>query len=520
MRALISVSDKTGVVEFARGLERLNWEIISTGGTLKLLNDNGVKAKSVTEVTEFPECLDGRVKTLHPKIHGGILNIRDNDDHRDQINRLGIESIDMVVVNLYPFKNTVMKRNCSLEEAIENIDIGGPAMLRSAAKNHRYTLPICDIIDYDMILQLLDEKGEVDYRTRYKLALKAFNHTAAYDGTIAAYLMDRDEELSRIENYPEQFTMTFEKIQTLRYGENPHQQGVYYKDVFPQEDALINAKKIHGKELSFNNINDLQGAVACLREFSGIAVVAVKHSNPCGIGVGSSILEAYEKAYSCDPTSIFGGVVACNRAVDEKTAEKMNEIFLEIIIAPQFTDEALAILTKKKNLRLMTLKELDTGYEKMKESRDRKVDIKRVDGGILIQDVDDTLINKMDVVTKKEPTGRELSDMKIAMKAVKHTRSNGIVIVKDGMTIGIGPGQTNRIWALKNAIKQSEFSTEGAVVASDAFFPFDDCVTACGEAGISAIIQPGGSVRDEDSIRKADELGIAMVFTGQRHFKH
>ena len=305
MRALISVSDKTGVVEFARGLERLNWEIISTGGTLKLLNDNGVKAKSVTDVTEFPECLDGRVKTLHPKIHGGILNIRDNDDHRDQINRLGIESIDMVVVNLYPFKNTVMKRNCSLEEAIENIDIGGPAMLRSAAKNHRYTLPICDIIDYDMILQLLDEKGEVDYRTRYKLALKAFNHTAAYDGTIAAYLMDRDEELSRIENYPEQFTMTFEKIQTLRYGENPHQQGVYYKDVFPQEDALINAKKIHGKELSFNNINDLQGAVACLREFSGIAVVAVKHSNPCGIGVGSSILEAYEKAYSCDPTSKF-----------------------------------------------------------------------------------------------------------------------------------------------------------------------------------------------------------------------
>ena len=305
MRALISVSDKKGVVEFARGLERLNWEIISTGGTLKLLNDNGVKAKSVTEVTEFPECLDGRVKTLHPKIHGGILNIRDNDDHRDQINRLGIESIDMVVVNLYPFKNTVMKRNCSLEEAIENIDIGGPAMLRSAAKNHRYTLPICDIIDYDMILQLLDEKGEVDYRTRYKLALKAFNHTAAYDGTIAAYLMDRDEELSRIENYPEQFTMTFEKIQTLRYGENPHQQGVYYKDVFPQEDALINAKKIHGKELSFNNINDLQGAVACLREFSGIAVVAVKHSNPCGIGVGSSILEAYEKAYSCDPTIFF-----------------------------------------------------------------------------------------------------------------------------------------------------------------------------------------------------------------------
>lgn len=528
MRALISVWDKTGIVEFARGLERLNWEIISTGGTLKILKENGISVKSVSDVTKFPECLDGRVKTLHPKIHGGILNIRDNAEHKKQLGDLNIENIDMVVVNLYPFKNTIEKENCTLEEAIENIDIGGPTMLRSSAKNYKYVLPICDSEDYSIVLSQLEEKGEVDIETRYSLALKVFCHTAAYDATISAYLISREEKLREIRNYPKEFTLTFEKVDNLRYGENPHQQAAYYKEAIVGKGQLVNAHKIHGKELSFNNINDLEGAVACLREFNEPAVVAVKHTNPCGVAVGSTLFEAYEKAYNCDPTSIFGGIVACNKEVDKATAEAMIKIFLEIIIAPKFTHEALEVLKTKKNLRLMELKNLDCTGKKnsITEKNDQSnksigpIDIKKVDGGILVQDLDEGLVDYMNPVTSKIPTEKELEDLEIAMKVVKHTRSNAIVIVKDKMTIGIGPGQTNRIWALKNAIKQSNFDTVGAVVASDAFFPFDDCVTACSEAGITAIIQPGGSVRDEDSIKKANELGISMIFTGQRHFKH
>ncbi|HHU18170.1 MAG TPA: bifunctional phosphoribosylaminoimidazolecarboxamide formyltransferase/IMP cyclohydrolase [Clostridiales bacterium] len=511
MRALISVSDKTGVLEFAQELKKLGVSIISTGGTAAKLQEAGIDVIGISEVTNFPECLNGRVKTLHPAVHGGILAMRDNPDHMKQLKDLNIETIDLVVINLYPFKETILKPSVTLEEAIENIDIGGPTMLRSAAKNHKDVVVVCDPKDYDSVINEIKEKGEVSYATKYKLALKVFQHTAAYDAMIADYL--RREIGGEL---PDNLTLTFEKVQDLRYGENPHQKAYYYKEIKSYPGALVNAVQLHGKELSFNNINDTNGALQALQEFEEPTVVAVKHANPCGVGTGQDIYEAYIKAYNADPVSIFGGIVAANRPIDERTAEEINKIFVEIVIAPDFTEEAIAVLTQKKNIRLLKLEDI------LAKIPSDAFDLKKINGGILVQEIDHDLYNDTDikVVTDRRPTEREMEDMRFAMKVVKHIKSNGIVIAKQGKTIGIGPGQVNRIWAVENSIKQATDNTEGAVLASDAFFPFDDCVTAAAKAGITAIIQPGGSIRDEDSIKKANELGIAMVFTGVRHFKH
>lgn len=511
MRALLSVSDKTGIVEFARELENLGVTIISTGGTHKKLEESGIAVTGISDVTGFPECLDGRVKTLHPAVHGGILAMRDKPEHMKQLADLGIETIDIVAINLYPFKETILKPGVTLEDAIENIDIGGPTMLRSAAKNHKDVVVICDPADYETVIDELKKNKTVSYDTKYRLALKVFQHTAAYDAMISDYLRKQiGAEL------PDNLTMTFEKVQELRYGENPHQKASYYKEIQPADGSLVKAQQLHGKELSFNNINDTNGALAALREFSEPTVVAVKHANPCGVGTGRDIYTAYKRAYDCDPTSIFGGIVAANRPIDKATAEEINKIFIEIVIAPDFTDEAMEILTQKKNIRLLKLPDIEN-----KEAAG-EIDIKKVSGGLLVQGVDDILFdeNALNVVTDRAPTEKEMEDLRLAMKVVKHIKSNGIVIAKDQATVGIGPGQVNRIWAVENAIRQANTSLEGSVLASDAFFPFDDCVTAAAKAGVAAIIQPGGSIRDQESIDKANELGIAMVFCGIRHFKH
>lgn len=511
MRALISVSDKTGVVEFAKALADMGVTIISTGGTAKKLAESGIKVVGISEVTGFPECLDGRVKTLHPAVHGGILAMREKPEHMKQLADLGIETIDIVAINLYPFKQTILREGVTLPEAIENIDIGGPTMLRSAAKNHKDVAVVCDPADYEKVAKELSETGSVSYDTKYRLALKVFQHTAAYDAMIADYLRKQiGAEL------PDKLTMTFERAQELRYGENPHQQAWYYREIRPAAGDLVNAEQLHGKELSFNNINDTNGAVEALKEFTEPAVVAVKHANPCGVGTAATIFEAYKKAYEADPVSIFGGIVAANRPIDKETAEEIHKIFVEIVIAPGFTDEALAVLSQKKNIRLLALPAIAEPVAK------GTLNLKKVGGGLLVQEMDTELFDEasLQVVTKKQPTAEELADMKFAMKVVKHIKSNGIVIAKDGRTLGVGPGQVNRIWAVENSIRQATGDTRGAVLASDAFFPFDDCVTAAAAAGITAIIQPGGSIRDEDSIKKADELGIAMVFCGVRHFKH
>jgi phosphoribosylaminoimidazolecarboxamide formyltransferase/IMP cyclohydrolase len=511
MRALISVSDKTGVVAFAEALQELGVQIISTGGTHKRLADNGIKVVGISQVTGFPECLDGRVKTLHPAVHGGILAMRDKPEHMKQLEDLNIETIDIVAINLYPFKETIMKPGVKLDEAIENIDIGGPTMLRSAAKNHRDVVVICDPADYEKVITELKEYKTVSLDTKYRLALKVFQHTAAYDAMISEYLRNHiGAEL------PENLTLTFEKVQDLRYGENPHQKASYFKEIQPVCGSLVNAVQLHGKELSFNNINDTQGALVTLKEFKDPTVVAVKHANPCGVGSGYDLLSAYKKAYEVDPVSIYGGIVAANRPIDGPTAEEISKIFLEIVIAPDFTEEAMEILTQKKNIRLLKLDKIDY------KGPAGQLDIKKVSGGLLVQETDDILFaeEELKVVTDRIPTEREMEDMQFAMKVVKHIKSNGIVIAKDGKTLGIGPGQVNRIWAVENAIKQSNFDLKSSVLASDAFFPFDDCVSAAAAAGVTAIIQPGGSIRDEDSIKKANQLGIAMVFTGVRHFKH
>ncbi len=511
MRALISVSDKTGIVEFAQELSKLGVKIISTGGTATRLRDNGVDVIGISDVTGFPECLDGRVKTLHPAVHGGILAMRDKPEHMKQLADLKIETIDIVAINLYPFKETIMKPSVTLEDAIENIDIGGPTMLRSAAKNHRDVVVVCDPGDYAQVVSELTEKGEISYNTKYRLALKVFQHTAAYDAMISDYLRKQiDGEL------PDNLTLTFEKVQDLRYGENPHQKAYYYKEVKPWAGALVNAVQLHGKELSFNNINDTNGALETLKEFEEPTVVAVKHANPCGVGTGYDIFDAYAKTYKADPVSIYGGIIAANRSIDENTAAEISKIFVEIIIAPDFTEEALAILTQKKNIRLLKLEDI------LAKAPKGTVDMKKVSGGILIQETDNSLFeeSELKVVTDRIPTEREMDDMKFAMKVVKHIKSNGIVLARDGKTIGVGPGQTNRVWAIGNAVRQATEPTEGAVLASDAFFPFDDNVEEAAKAGITAVIQPGGSVHDEDCIKKANELGIAMVFTGVRHFKH
>jgi phosphoribosylaminoimidazolecarboxamide formyltransferase / IMP cyclohydrolase len=508
-RALLSVSNKEGIVSLAKQLVELGVEIISTGGTKKTLEEAGVPVIGISEVTGFPEILDGRVKTLHPMIHGGLLAIRDNERHQNELREHHITPIDLVVVNLYPFQQTIAKSNVTFAEAIENIDIGGPTMLRAAAKNHQYVTVVVDPADYDTVVQELKEHGDVSAETKLKLAAKVFRHTAAYDAMIAEYLTNKTGE-----EYPESLTITFEKKQALRYGENPHQTAAFYKKPLGSSFSIAQATQLHGKELSYNNINDANAALQIVKEFTEPAAVAVKHMNPCGVGVGATIYEAFAKAYEADPTSIFGGIIALNREVDKETAEKMHEIFLEIVIAPSFSKEALNILTQKKNIRLLTV---DFSAPNMKEKM-----LVSVQGGLLVQEADTHTLDdaEIKVVTKREPTEQEWEALRFAWKVVKHVKSNAIVLAKDGMTIGVGAGQMNRVGAAKIAIEQAGEKAKGAVLASDAFFPMDDTVEAAAKAGITAIIQPGGSIRDADSIKKADEYGIAMVFTGIRHFKH
>lgn len=511
-RALISVSDKTGIVELAKELSGIGVEIISTGGTAKTLSDAGLKVTNISDITGFPECLDGRVKTLHPMVHGGLLAIRSNPEHMRQIKELGIEPIDMVIINLYPFKQTILKGHIELEEAIENIDIGGPTMLRAAAKNYQDVVVMVDPADYKTVMDELKASKEISVKTKFKLAYKVFEHTSHYDTLIAKYLRDKLGE----EAFPETLSLTFEKVQDMRYGENPHQKAVFYKEVGANIGCLTSAVQLHGKELSYNNINDANGALELLKEFDEPTVVAVKHANPCGVASGSNIYEAYIGAYESDPVSIFGGIIAANREIDEKTAEEINKIFLEIVIAPSFSEEAIKILTQKKNIRLL---KLDNISAKLPAGT---LDMKKVTGGLLVQNYNNELLNMDDlkVVTDKKPTDEEMQSLVFAMKVVKHTKSNGIAIAKGKQTIGVGPGQTNRIMAAKIAIEYGGERTKGAVLASDAFFPFPDCVEAAAKAGITAIIQPGGSKNDQDSIDACNKYGIAMVFTGMRHFKH
>ena len=503
-RALISVSDKTNIVEFAKGLEKHGFEIISTGGTFTYLKNNGVACISIEDVTHFPEILEGRVKTLHPKIHGGLLSKRGNELHNKHVAENNIEYIDLVCVNLYPFEATVKKEGVSEEEIIENIDIGGPSMLRSAAKNFNDVTVVTDIRDYDRILNEL-ENGGITLATRRSLAIKVFNTTASYDAAIANYFNKADNLI------PEKLTLCYTLEDTLRYGENPHQKAYHYVQDNNESYALQNAVQLHGKEMSYNNIQDASAALDILAEFDEIACVAVKHMNPCGVAIGKDVFEAYSRAYDADPVSIFGGIVAINGIVDKATAEKMHSIFLEIILAVDYEDEALEILTKKKNLRIYKLGDKNNNHEQQ---------IKSVRGGILVQDFNSELAESYEVVTDKQPTKEQMSDLEFGLKVVKHVKSNAIVVVKNGQTLGIGAGQMNRVGSCKIALEQAGALADGAVLASDAFFPMRDSADLAAEYNIAAIVQPGGSIRDQESIDACNEKGMAMLFSKIRHFKH
>lgn len=508
-RALISVSDKTGILEFAKSLIELDFEILSTGGTAELLGKAGLPVTAVSDVTGFPECLDGRVKTLHPAIHGGLLARRDLPEHMEQIEKLGIAPIDLVVINLYPFKATVMKPDVTLPEAIEQIDIGGPSMLRSAAKNNADVFVLVDPSDYQSVLSALKSPSDFDKALRYKLAVKVFQHTAAYDALIAQYLM----KAANINPWADKLTLTFEKVQDLRYGENPHQQAAFYKQPLPVLGSIAVGEQLHGKELSYNNIADGDAAMTIIREFTEPAVVAVKHANPCGVALGQTIFEAYQRAYNADPVSIFGGIVALNRPVDLVTALELEKTFLEIILAPNFDADALEVLQKKKNIRLIRMDASAFG------PTNDGYNFKRVTGGLLVQDINCATFEKLETVTQKTPTETEMKALIFAWNVCKHVKSNAMVLAKETTTTGIGPGQVNRVGALEIAVAQAGSQAIGSVLASDAFF-FADSIEAAAKAGISAIIQPGGAMRDQEVIDAANRLGIAMVFTGTRHFNH
>lgn len=497
-RALVSVFDKDGILEFSNFLQEKGVEIISTGGTYKHLKENGVNVIEVNEVTNFPEMLDGRVKTLHPIIHAGILAIRNNEEHMNTIKDRNIETIDMVIVNLYPFFQKV-REDLSFDEKVEFIDIGGPTMLRAAAKNFKDVIVISDKEDYKAVMKEINESGNVSIALRKKLAGKVFNLMSAYDAAISNFLL-ADEE------YPEYLSISYKKKQSLRYGENPHQSAAYYSS--NEFDGAMNSFEIlNGKELSYNNIKDLDIAwkVAC--EFEEVACCGLKHNTPCGVAIGESTFEVYKKAYDADPISIFGGIVAINRKVDKKTAEEMIKTFLEVVAAPDYDEDALEVLKTKKNLRVI----------KCNNEPKAKKYMVTVDGGILVQEEDNKLIDAIKVVTEKAPTEEEMKDLIFGMKVVKYVKSNAIVTIKDGVALGIGGGQVNRIWATEEALQRGKGAT---VLASDAFFPFRDVVDECAKNGIKAIIQPGGSIRDQESIDACNEHGIAMVFTGIRHFKH
>lgn len=511
-RAIISVSDKTGIVDFARKLTDLGIEIISTGGTAKTLSNEGINVLQVSEITGFPECLDGRVKTLHPKIHGGILAMRGNREHMQTLDKLDITPIDFVVINLYPFKETVSNPDSTFDECIENIDIGGPGMLRAAAKNHHDVTVITDPSDYERVIDELVKFGNTSDETKLFLAYKVFAHTAAYDSMIADYLCSQIGYI----DFPDTVTLSYEKIADMRYGENPHQKAAFYRNALPVSGSLTSAVQHNGKELSYNNIADTDACITLLKEFDEPCVVAVKHANPCGVGCGDNINEAWKKAYEADSVSIYGGIVAANRRIDGATAKEMSEIFLEVIIAPSYTDEAMAILKAKKNLRVLELSDVASSV------KTSEMDVKKVLGGVLIQghDTGKQDSDKWNTVTVRKVQDNMMSDLVFGMKVVKHVKSNAIVLVKNKQTIGIGPGQPNRITSAKIAISCAGMKAEGAIMASDAFFPFPDCVEAAAEAKITAIVQPGGSVNDKLSIEACDKHDIAMIFTGRRHFKH
>lgn len=505
--ALISVSDKTGVVDFAKALVKLGITIYSTGGTLEVIRNAGIMVHGVEELTHFPEMMNGRVKTLHPMVHGGILAVRDNMEHKKAMKDHGIEAIDLVVVNLYPFRETIAKEHVTLEEAIENIDIGGPTMVRSAAKNHAYVGIVVNPNRYDEIIHILQEHGEIPASVRLRLAKEAFSHTAAYDVAIANYMAKQVGE----QPLPQEFLGAYEKVSDLRYGENPHQKAAFYRD-FGKPSGMGGMHQLHGKELSYNNIVDMEAAWNMVWEFSEPAACIIKHTNPCGAAIGADVHEAYVRSYEADSTSAFGGIVAVNRPVDIDTAKEMSKIFLEVIMAPSFDEPALSLLEKKKNIRLIVLDKPDT----------HQMVLKKVSGGLLVQEEDNIVEDEStyEVVTKVEPTKEQWEALRFAWKLVKHVKSNAIVVASSHQTLGVGAGQMNRVGSAHIALTQAGKAAKGAVLASDAFFPFGDTVETAAAHGIRAIIQPGGSIRDEESIKAADEAGIAMVFTHIRHFKH
>ncbi|HHF3026158.1 TPA: bifunctional phosphoribosylaminoimidazolecarboxamide formyltransferase/IMP cyclohydrolase [Vibrio diabolicus] len=522
-RALISVSDKTGIVEFAQALAERGVDILSTGGTARLLAEQGIAVTEVSDYTGFPEMMDGRVKTLHPKVHGGVLGRRGQDD--DMMAKHGINPIDMVVVNLYPFAETVAKEGCTLADAVENIDIGGPTMVRSAAKNHKDVTIVVNAHDYDRVIAEMDENEKsLTLESRFDLAIAAFEHTAAYDGMIANYFgtmvpsYGENKEGDEESKFPRTFNQQFEKKQDMRYGENSHQAAAFYVEANPQEASVSTARQIQGKALSYNNIADTDAALECVKEFNEPACVIVKHANPCGVALGKDILEAYNRAYQTDPTSAFGGIIAFNQELDAETASAIVERqFVEVIIAPSVSAEAIEVVAAKKNVRLLECGEWTT--------KTIGFDVKRVNGGLLVQDRDQGMVSLDDlkVVSKRQPTEEELKDALFCWKVAKYVKSNAIVYAKGDMTIGVGAGQMSRVYSAKIAgIKAADegLQVEGCVMASDAFFPFRDGIDAAAEAGIKCVIQPGGSMRDDEVIAAADEHGMAMIFTGMRHFRH
>lgn len=509
MKALISVSDKRGVVEFATALKNMGWEIIATGGTMKMLLESGLGVTGISEITGFPEICGGRVKTLHPKVHGALLGRRDLESDMEQLAENGIGLIDLVCVNLYPFEATVAKPDVTLADAIENIDIGGPSMLRSAAKNCKSVTVVCEPEDYGTVLEEIEANGNTTEETRLRLSAKAYTHTALYDSHIAEYMR-------RQAGLPEKLFLTFDKVQDLRYGENPHQQAGFYRSEREYSYSVATARQLQGKELSYNNIQDANAALEIVSEFDAPFCVGLKHMNPCGAAVGADVLDAWTRAYEADKVSIYGGIVAFNREVNEETALQMKPIFLEIVMAPGFTPGAMEVFSKKKNLRVLEIKMDAKG-----ESRPKYVG---VTGGMLVQDADTKTVEITEdmCVTARKPTQRELADMDFGWKIVKHVKSNAIVVVKDGATLGVGAGQMNRVGSATIALEEAKEAgaTEGLVLASDGFLPFDDTVEQASKYGVTAIVQPGGSIRDEDSVKKADEKSISMLFTGMRHFKH
>lgn len=516
MKALISVSDKTGVVEFAKGLVALGWEILSTSGTMKLLKESGVPVTSVSDVTGFPEICDGRVKTLHPKIHGALLARHDIPEHMKELKDNDIDTIDLVCVNLYPFRETIAKPDVTMEDAVEHIDIGGPSMLRSAAKNWESVTVVCNPADYETILSEIKADGNTTRETRLKLSAKAYTHTAEYDMAISTYMRAQA-------GLPEKLFLEYDLKQELRYGENPHQEAKFFASTVKEPFSLATAEQLNGKELSYNNIQDANATLNIAREFDEPFCVGVKHMNPCGSATGRTIAEAWKKAYEADKTSIFGGIVAANREIDLETAQMLKPIFLEIVMAPSFAPDALELLCTKKNLRVLKV-------DMSKDNTVRKQYVS-MNGGMLVQDRDINTkpVSAEQCVTEAKPTAEQLADLEFAWKIVKHVKSNAIVVAKNGMTYGVGAGQMNRIGSAEIALKHAQATlkeegkdimTEGLVLASDGFFPFNDCVALAAEYGIKAIVQPGGSIRDEDSVKLADEKGITMLFTGERHFKH